>query len=318
MAEGDGGEMSRGMRIEFRFVPFPQEIWSGKGIDLTEAEFKVLGYLLYHQARFGQAIICLTDEEMLNGKRLNDGRRGDAGCGVKGRNNFKAAREKLIAREWIEFEPGHGYRVLLSTIYQQVSETDTRLSESDTEDIRSGQAIRPNQTPKVSETDTPNKEEKKELEGTKKTPKAQAPFVLPDWIPQESWDGFEEMRKKIRKPMTDRARGMVITELFKLKNRGHPAGEVLDQSTRNCWQDVYELKEKRSNDSGNGNHKSAAAGRQSRNIEALVRSSVGAGVQRSDVSDGGAVRPGAAGGAADQGESSIAVGEVLAREPDRP
>jgi hypothetical protein len=136
----------RGMRIAFLFVPFPQEIWRDN-IDLTEAEFKLLGYLLYHQAKFGKDIIALSDGECLEGKLSPSGERLDHGCGVKGRNNFKAARDKLIGRQWVEFIKGTGYKVLLD----ESSETDTPLSESDTPN-------RPNQTPLASETDTPNKE----------------------------------------------------------------------------------------------------------------------------------------------------------------
>lgn len=152
--------MSRGMRIEFRFVPFPQEIWKD-GIDLTEAEFKLLGYLLYHQVRFGQTIIGLTDDEMLNGTKFR-GSRIDAGCGVKGRNNFKAARDKLIEREWIEYEPGQGYRVLLGDDAKEVSETDT--------DFQNNQQELNKHTLISSETDTPNKEVKKVIEVIDKNP----------------------------------------------------------------------------------------------------------------------------------------------------
>ena len=76
--------------------------------------------------------------------------------------------------------------------------------------------------------------------------RAQAPFVLPDWIPAENWAGFEEMRIKKRAPMTDRARRMIAKELLVLQTRGHPPGAVLDQSVKRCWSDVFELK-------GNGN-----------------------------------------------------------------
>ncbi len=74
--------------------------------------------------------------------------------------------------------------------------------------------------------------------------KAQAPKVLPlpDWIPLEAWDGYAEMRKKIRKPMTERAKGMVFKALEAMKAKGHDVGSVLDQSTKNTWIDVYEPK----------------------------------------------------------------------------
>jgi hypothetical protein len=57
------------------------------------------------------------------------------------------------------------------------------------------------------------------------------------------------MRKKIRKPLTTRGVNLIVNELAKLKEQGHEIGEVLDQSTRNNWPDVYPLKGKHN---GNG------------------------------------------------------------------
>lgn len=71
-----------------------------------------------------------------------------------------------------------------------------------------------------------------------------SPFVLPDWIPSDSWDGYVEMRGKVRKPMTDRARAMVVAELARLRDGGQDVGKVLDQSTLKNWTDVYEVKGK--------------------------------------------------------------------------
>jgi uncharacterized protein YdaU (DUF1376 family) len=79
-------------------------------------------------------------------------------------------------------------------------------------------------------------------------------FHLPDWIPQESWNHFSEMRRRLRKPMTDRAAALIVTELYKLKSRGFDPSLVLDQSVRNSWQDVYELKGT-SDGKSRGNHK---------------------------------------------------------------
>lgn len=72
--------------------------------------------------------------------------------------------------------------------------------------------------------------------------KAASAFAVPDWIPQEEWQSFEEMRRKIRKPMTDKARSLIVTSLHKLRSLGHSPKLVLEQSIRNSWQDVYELK----------------------------------------------------------------------------
>jgi hypothetical protein len=71
-----------------------------------------------------------------------------------------------------------------------------------------------------------------------------SPFVLPDWISPEAWDGYVAMRAKARKPMTDRARSLVIKELEKLRSEGHDVGAVLDQSTLKNWTDVYPVKGK--------------------------------------------------------------------------
>lgn len=69
-----------------------------------------------------------------------------------------------------------------------------------------------------------------------------SPFLLPSWIPRESWDGYVAMRVKGKKPMTDRARDLVIAELEKLRGQGHDVGKVLDRSTVKNWTDVYPLK----------------------------------------------------------------------------
>ncbi len=67
-------------------------------------------------------------------------------------------------------------------------------------------------------------------------------FVLPDWVPAASWDGWVEMRKAIRKPLTARAKSMAVNKLEKLRADGYGVAGVLDQSTLNSWQDLYPLK----------------------------------------------------------------------------
>jgi hypothetical protein len=69
-------------------------------------------------------------------------------------------------------------------------------------------------------------------------------FAPPEWIPKAVWQGFEAMRTKIRKPMTDRARKLIVGELEKLRDRGEDPIAVLEQSERNSWQDVFPLKAK--------------------------------------------------------------------------
>ena len=73
-----------------------------------------------------------------------------------------------------------------------------------------------------------------------KKDKAQAPsFLLPAWVPVEAWRGYVEMRKKIRKPMTDRAMQLRVNVLKKFADAGHDPAAVLDNSTANDWTDLY-------------------------------------------------------------------------------
>jgi hypothetical protein len=65
----------------------------------------------------------------------------------------------------------------------------------------------------------------------------------------ENWNGFCEMRKKIKKPLTDRAAKMILNELERLApGDNHTKGLILDQSVKRCWQDVYPLKGDKSAD----------------------------------------------------------------------
>jgi hypothetical protein len=75
-------------------------------------------------------------------------------------------------------------------------------------------------------------------------------FEIPVWIDSKAWEGFEEMRKKQKKPLTDRARNCIVNTLWRLREDEHQnADAILDQSTVNCWLDVYPIREKRN---GNG------------------------------------------------------------------
>lgn len=77
-------------------------------------------------------------------------------------------------------------------------------------------------------------------------------FAVPSWIPTEAWVGFCEMRKGLRKPFTDRAARLIVEKLEKLRSQGEDVGQVLDQSVRSGWQDVFPLRRERPNGKANG------------------------------------------------------------------
>ncbi len=68
--------------------------------------------------------------------------------------------------------------------------------------------------------------------------------ALPSWIDPEAWAGFCAMRVKIKKPLTDRAKRMLLKRLTEMHSKGHDVNACLEQSEFKCWDDVYELKEK--------------------------------------------------------------------------
>ena len=96
-------------------------------------------------------------------------------------------------------------------------------------------------TPEQNRTETEQKQSKAPPSG----------FVLPDYLDREVWNGYEEMRRKIRKPLTDRARSLAIAELARLRTQGCDPDAVLNQSILNSWQGLFELK---SNGAKNGAH----------------------------------------------------------------
>jgi hypothetical protein len=79
-------------------------------------------------------------------------------------------------------------------------------------------------------------------------------IALPGYIDREAWQGFEDMRKTIKKPLTDRSRKLIVYELDRIKTAGHCPNAALDQSTCHCWADVYPSKDKPIEASGTSAH----------------------------------------------------------------
>lgn len=59
-----------------------------------------------------------------------------------------------------------------------------------------------------------------------------------------AWAAFVEMRKKIKKPLSDRAISMALSDLEKLAPGDlEKQAAILDQSTFHCWQGLFEIKQ---------------------------------------------------------------------------
>lgn len=72
-------------------------------------------------------------------------------------------------------------------------------------------------------------------------------FALPDWVPEDDWRDFEQMRAKRKKPLTDRARSLAVGELDRLRDAGFEPHAVIQQSVLHSWDSFYEVKAGKSN-----------------------------------------------------------------------
>ena len=69
-------------------------------------------------------------------------------------------------------------------------------------------------------------------------------YILPEFINQELWEAFLEMRKKGRAPLTDYAKHLAIKKLIEFKNSGENCNEILEQAILNSWKGLWPLKNK--------------------------------------------------------------------------
>ena len=63
-----------------------------------------------------------------------------------------------------------------------------------------------------------------------------------EFLDQEIWKGYEEMRRKIRKPLTPMAVKIAKNRLLELKNSGENISKVMEQSILGSWQSFHPLK----------------------------------------------------------------------------
>jgi hypothetical protein len=71
-------------------------------------------------------------------------------------------------------------------------------------------------------------------------------YILPEWINRNIFDAFVEMRKKIKKPLTDHAIKLAIVKLEKLRAGGENPNEILNEAILRTWTGLWSLKDKKS------------------------------------------------------------------------
>ena len=98
-----------------------------------------------------------------------------------------------------------------------------------------------NEQPTNNQRITTTKEGKKER--SKEEDIIMGDLFLPDFIPKETWSDFLEMRKKIKKPPTEKALQLLIKTLEKLTIDGNDPKAVLEQSIMNNYQGLFAIKQ---------------------------------------------------------------------------
>ncbi len=168
---------------------------------------------------------------------------------------------KLIESDGMVQRDSDNLRTLLTIVnyevYQDVPITNrTPISEQASEQSSE-------RTSERTSARTSDKQEYKELKNDKnvknerknnKVAKAPEIHYPNDEKLNQAFKDFMEMRKKIKKPMTDRAVTLAMNKLKELSTLPFSdtmdndlAIQILEQSTMNCWQSLYPLKDVNSN-----------------------------------------------------------------------
>jgi len=84
----------------------------------------------------------------------------------------------------------------------------------------------------------------KEIKETTTKETIQKKYIIPDWIDGETFEAFIEMRKKIKKPLTDHAINVAIKKLDGFRKAGEDPNEILNEAILRNWQGLWPLKDK--------------------------------------------------------------------------
>lgn len=106
-----------------------------------------------------------------------------------------------------------------------------------------------------------SKEKQSKAEQRKEKKNIFSDFACGDADLLSALQGFEEMRVKIKKPMTDQAKKRLLTELEKLAPGDRETQiAILHQSEDRCWAGVFALKDDRGGQIGGGRRQQASTG----------------------------------------------------------
>ena len=166
-------------------------------------------------------------------------------------SNISSATTALVALGWLTKEGLGGHskstRYTLCVPAIEAPKRRTTVAHSATVAASATQTVAHSATPPLADQAT-RKEQSIEQSNEQKNTSAKAPvagkakasaFVLPGWIPADTWAAFMETRKAKKARSTDYALGLIVKSLERFKAAGHDPVDVLDNSIKAGWSDVY-------------------------------------------------------------------------------
>lgn len=151
-------------------------------------------------------------------------------------SSTKRAMKALMTELMIELtsEPRGNLITVLNYDYYQDPKNYERTDDR-TDDRTNGE-------PMANQCRTPINKNEKNIRTKERNIKREI-FELPDWIPQETWNAYLELRLKKKAAKTPYALNLIISSLLKIQTEHeHNPVEVLNQSIKSGWIDVYPLK----------------------------------------------------------------------------
>ena len=148
------------------------------------------------------------------------------------RQQIRTAIKKLISTNEIAKTSTNGITIIKVNKYADYQAVGT--CPSTTEQPLEQPSEQPPEQPSLIENKKIRREEDKNKETYKEVLDCSPEF-------SEALKAFEEMRRKIRKPLTDRAKQLVLKKLKDLAPDEETQIEILNQSVMNSWQGVFPL-----------------------------------------------------------------------------
>lgn len=159
---------------------------------------------------------------------------------------IRTCMERLKSTNEITIESTNKYSIITIVNYEEYQQQEEKLTSKTTSELTNNQQTTNIQstTPKEDK-NLRNKEDIIKEKNTKKESSLftdEEIFTLPDWIPKPTWEEFMKIRVKKRAAQTPYALNLLVLQIDKLRKLGHTVQEIIDNSIRNSWVDLFEPK----------------------------------------------------------------------------